>query len=88
VSGIGCEGNHHLKHLVESLFMNSGELSGNDKEGEVSRNERTYKFSDVPGAVRVAIVLRAWENYVQGKGPQRIGVWNAIYLNGNTEVHL
>jgi hypothetical protein len=40
------------------------------------------------GAVRGAIVLGARESLVQGEGPQCIGVWNARYLNENTEVHL
>jgi hypothetical protein len=39
-------------------------------------------------AVRVAIVLRVRESQTQGEEPQRIGVWNARYLNENTEVHL
>jgi hypothetical protein len=39
-------------------------------------------------AVRVAIVLGVRESRIQGEGPQRIGVWNARYLNDNTEVHL
>jgi hypothetical protein len=38
-------------------------------------------------AVRVAIVLRARESLVQGKGPQPVDVSNATYLNANTEVH-
>jgi hypothetical protein len=39
-------------------------------------------------AVRVAIVLGVRESRTHGEGPQRIGVWNARYLNENTEVHL
>jgi hypothetical protein len=52
---------------------------------------RTKELTKSPmfvGAVRVVIVLGARESLTHGEGPQRIGVWNARYLNGNTEVHL
>jgi group II intron reverse transcriptase/maturase len=38
-------------------------------------------------AVRVAIVLRVRENLIHGEGPQHVGVYEAIYLNVNAEVH-
>lgn len=52
---------------------------------------RTKELTNSPmslEAVRVVIVLGVRESLIHGEGPQRIGVWNARYLNENTEVHL
>ena len=52
------------------------------------RTKELTKSPRAEEAVSVAIVLGVWESQIQGEGPQRIGVWNARYLNENTEVHL
>ena len=62
--GLGCTGNHHLRHLVESIFMNVGELYRGAKV-----NGQSIPDIEV-GAI---ILLGARESRVQGEGSQSVG---------------
>ena len=68
--------------------MNTGEPSRDVKESEKVGTKEPMNPPMTMKDVRVAIVLRAWENRAQGEGPQHVGVSDAIYLNVNAEVHL
>ena len=64
-NGTGCADNRHLNYFAKVIVMNVGDLLCNAKAGSQPMSR---------AGVGAAIVVRARESRVQGKGPQRVNV--------------
>ena len=72
-NGRGMSGNRHLPDVAEVQDREHGKLQ-TGWEGERNRAEgRPCAKRRGPGSGGVGVVLRAWESYVQGEGPQPVG---------------